>query len=110
MRDSPKHLLLTSSNSVKKALQLFRAFRVDKPKHSTRLKSMILTTTEKKRWRPLADAGVETPGELVTRIERTNFMDLQIVQRHEHLRAQSAVVRVARAQKQGAQELEDKVV
>lgn len=58
----------------------------------------------------LPDAGVQAPRELVARIHRNDVLDFEVVQGHQQFGAQRAVVHVARAQKEGTEELEDHIV
>lgn len=58
----------------------------------------------------LADAGVEAPRELVAGVDGDDVLDFEVVQGHEELGSERAVVDVAGAEEESAQELEDHVV
>ena len=87
--DRAAHLLLASANGVEEPLELPRPFHVD-----------VL----------LPDAGVQAPRELVAGVDGDDVLHLEVVQRHQELRAQRAVVDVPRAQEERPEELQRHVV
>ena len=58
----------------------------------------------------LPDAGIQTPRELVAWIDGDDVLHLEVVQGHEELRAEGAVVDVPRSEEERSQELEGHVV
>lgn len=58
----------------------------------------------------LANAGIQTPGELMTGIHRNDVLNVVVMEHHQQLCAQRTIVNVARAQEQRAQELQHHVV
>ena len=87
--DRGAHLLLASAYCVEEPLELPRPFHVD-----------VL----------LPDAGVQTPRELVARVHPDDVLDLPVMEGHEQLGPEGAVVDVPGAEEQGAQELQGHVV
>ena len=87
--DRAAHLLLASAYGVEEPLELPRPFHVD-----------VL----------LPDAGVQAPRELVAGVDGDDVLHLEVVQRHQELRAQRAVVDVPRAQEERPEELQRHVV